>query len=293
MGNNPVSNVDPNGDNPFLIGAAVNFVSNEVGNLIKGNNFFKGGFQAALMGAIGGGISSGIGSLAQSLAKAGGSQLGIAVFQAGAHALSGGALSAAQGGSFWSGAAAGGLSSGIGSSISAAGGGGFEQWVGGGLSGGIGSYIAGGSFWDGATQGLISGGLNHATHAIQYNLTKNLLIRIARNEGLCTICDDQEIGRIFENIVAANLVQAGFQVIEVSQLKPVFGNTVPDFYIGLKGNKSGTMHSFGGMVEVKAKMQGSGLSLSSQNGQLFKQLWPTLSHGKMGVEHIQLSPQLV
>ena len=165
------------------------------------------------------------------------------------------------------------LSSAFGSGISAAGGGAMELWLGGGISGGLGSMIAGGNFVDGLRQGLIGGGLNHAAHAIQYNLTKNLLIRAAKNAGLCTICSDQEIGELFQNIVGRNLAKAGFEVTPGTMLETIFGNTIPDFYIGLKGDKSGKMFSFGGMVEVKAKMEGSGLSLSSQNGQLFKQIW--------------------
>ena len=92
------------------------------------------------------------------------SGFGKAAFQFGAHSLSGGALSAAQGGNFWSGAAAGGFSSGVGSGIDAIGGGATAQWLGGGLSGGVGSSLAGGNFWQGAGQGLITAGLNHAAH---------------------------------------------------------------------------------------------------------------------------------
>jgi len=162
MNNNPISNVDPDGDSPILIGAAIGVLSNGIGNAINGENFFKGAGKAALFGAIGGGISAGIGSAASGISNAG----SRAAFQFGAHSLSGGVMSATQGGSFWSGAAAGGFSSGVGSGIDALGGGATAQWLGGGLSGGVGSSLAGGSFWQGAGQGLITGGLNHAAHSL-------------------------------------------------------------------------------------------------------------------------------
>ena len=59
MNNNPISQADPLGDSPMLIGAAIGLISNGIGNVMNGQNFFKGGFKAALFGAIGGGISSG------------------------------------------------------------------------------------------------------------------------------------------------------------------------------------------------------------------------------------------
>lgn len=172
MNNNPISQVDPLGDSPILIGAAIGLISNGIGNVMSGQNFFKGGFKAALFGAIGGGISAGIGNAAQGLGKAG-DEIGKAIFQAGAHAVSGGILSVAQGGTFGSGAAAGAFSSGVGSGIAGLDGGGFAQWLGGGLSGGVGSSIAGGSFWSGLGQGLITGGLNHAAHELLQNKILN------------------------------------------------------------------------------------------------------------------------
>jgi len=172
MYNNPISTVDPNGDSPILIGAAVGLLSNGISNLAQGNNFFQGGLQAAAFGAIGGGVSSVIGGAASQLGVAsayggaGWSAGAVTGFQAGAHAITGGALSAAQGGNFWSGAASGAFSSLTGSAI---GDNSLGQWVGGGLSGGVGSAIAGGDFWQGVGQGLITGGLNHAaTHFANY-----------------------------------------------------------------------------------------------------------------------------
>lgn len=137
--------------------------------------------------------------------------------------------------------------------------------------GGVGSAIAGGSFWDGAAQGLITGGLNHAADKIMYQLNKADLIRAAKKSGLCTICNEQEVGFFFEVIVARELVKSGFIVTPGTLLQTTFGNTVPDFFIAL-AKQSGGLNLFGGIVEVKAKNSGTSLSLSDQNYQIFKQI---------------------
>jgi len=272
MMNNPVMFTDPDGECPICIGAAIGLISNGFFNAINGENFFKGGFKAALFGAIGGGISNGIGQLAQGLANLGANQLGVGAFQLGAHALSGGSLSAIQGGKFWHGFAAGGMSSGVSSGISSLGGNGLGQWIGGGLSGGIGSSIAGGNFWQGLSQGLITGGLNHAADALQFGLTKESLVRLAKKEGICNPCSSNEIGDLFEAIVAQRLIKDGASVTPGFALETALGNTIPDFFVSMEGNKTGNTYAFGGIVEVKAKNSGSYLSLFSQNNQILKQL---------------------
>lgn len=164
--NNPMKYTDPDGEHPMLIGAAIGFLSNGIGNWINGDNFFDGWVQATFFGAFSGGISFGIGEIAGTI----GNSLARGAFQAGAHALSGGFVSELQGGNFWHGAAAGGISSLSGSLIDLSGLQGIDlkaaHWIGGGLSGGVGSAIAGGNFVDGLRQGLITGGLNHAAHQI-------------------------------------------------------------------------------------------------------------------------------
>lgn len=165
MGNNPIVHTDPNGDilPAILLGAAIGMVSNGIGNLASGNNFFKGAGKATLFGAIGGALSFGIGSIANSAFGASAS-LGKAAFQMGAHGLTGGTMSASQGGSFTSGLLSGALSSGISSAAHSVGVTGWGMVGLGGLSGGIGSSIGGGSFWRGVGQGLLTSGLNHAAH---------------------------------------------------------------------------------------------------------------------------------
>lgn len=279
--NNPLSYTDPDGEEPvtaILIGAAIGVVTNGISNTINDRPFFQGALQAALFGAVGGGVSSAIGVGASILGKTyGWSQVAVGSFQAASHALSGGYLSYVQSGDFWSGAAAGGISSISGSliDISSLKGNYLKaaHWVGGGLSGGLGAMAVGGDFWAGVKQGLITGGLNHAAGQIQYQLTKSRLISAARKAGLCTKCTAQEIGAIFETIVASHLTKEGFIVSSGKPLHTIFGNTIPDFYIGLYGDKSGKMNLLGGMVEVKAKNSGSRLGLASQSGQIFKQLY--------------------
>ena len=164
MFNNPVSMSDPEGDLPFLavvaIGATTSVFSNGLSNISQGNGFFNGAGKAALWGGIGAAASLGVGSVfgaTGSFTK----ELG----RAGAHALTQGGISAAQGGSFLRGALSGGISSGIGSGIDALGGKAGHQILGGGLSGGIGSVIGGGNFWQGMGQGLAVGAFNHALHS--------------------------------------------------------------------------------------------------------------------------------
>jgi len=165
-GSNPISFIDPDGENPLLIGALIGLTTNGIGNLFNGENFFKGGFDAAFFGAAGGMISAGIGNAAQSFAGSW-SNLGVSSFQAGAHGLSGGGLSAMQGGNFWHGAAAGFISSSASSGIAALNGNGVMQMGGAALSGGISAEIAGGDFWRGAGVGATVAGLNHLAHRMQ------------------------------------------------------------------------------------------------------------------------------
>ena len=180
MLNNPLVHNDPSGEFfvAALIGAAIGVITNGISNTINGQGFFEGAGKAAIFGAIGGAASFGIGQLASSISgslissgvSAGSSAFITGAFQAGAHALLGGSLSAMQGGKFGAGALSGAFSS-ISSNLvgglntgskflSAAAKIGTAA-----LSGGFGSVIGGGKFGDGVRQGLISGTLNHGVHA--------------------------------------------------------------------------------------------------------------------------------
>src|SRR6056297_4076116 len=102
MGNNPVSMVDPDGDEPItamLLGAAIGVISNGISNLSQGNNFFQGGLKAAAFGAIGGAFASGIGQAANQITNG----FAKGAFQTIAHGHTSGLMSGIQGGSYGSG----------------------------------------------------------------------------------------------------------------------------------------------------------------------------------------------
>ncbi len=177
---NPLKYTDSSGEFivAALIRASIRVITNGISNTLNGEGFFKGAGKSAVFGAIGDAASFGIGqvasniasSLASSGASAATSSFVTGAFQAGAHALLGGSLSALQGGKFGAGALSGAFSS-ISSSLvgglntgskflNAA-----EKIGTAGLSGGVGSVIGGDKFIDGVRQGLISGALNHGVHA--------------------------------------------------------------------------------------------------------------------------------
>jgi hypothetical protein len=192
--NNPLMYSDPSGELFFLIplvgyfwsavivGAAIGAASYMISAAITGQQITLGGFlKSTFFGAVGGAATFGIGSifsntagtittLAQSIKDTVGG-VGLAIVQAGTHAVSQGVLGLMQGQSFISGAAAGFLGS-----LGAAG---WGEMVGskfagsavgqitfGALSGGIGAEFTGGNFWQGAITGGIVAGLNHAMHSM-------------------------------------------------------------------------------------------------------------------------------
>ncbi|MEA1786480.1 hypothetical protein U1E44_10290 [Arenibacter sp. GZD96] len=175
-----MKHTDPSGEFfvTSLLGVAIGVVTNGIGNLFRGQAFFKGAGKAALFGALGGAAAFGIGEvagkLATSLAVEGvlstGNSLLVGAFQKGAHAVLGGTLAAVQGGKFGAGALSGAISSGVASGVN---GikidskllGAIAKIGASGLSGGAGSVLGGGKFLDGLRQGLISGGLNHGVHS--------------------------------------------------------------------------------------------------------------------------------
>ena len=164
MNNNPVSYSDPEEDLPFLavlaIGAATGILSNGLVNISSDRSFFDGAGKAALWGGIGAAASAGVGAVFGASGA-----FGHEFLRAGAHAVTQGGIAAAQGGSFWQGAASGGIGSGISSGIAALGGTAGHQIVGGGIGGGIGSTMNGGNFWQGFGQGIAVGAFNHALHS--------------------------------------------------------------------------------------------------------------------------------
>ncbi len=189
--NNPLMYTDPSGEEAItfgavvLIGAIIAATTYTITALLADVPFSVGGLlQATFIGAASSAVTFGIGSAAGSLFTNFYSQ---AAFSAAAHGTFQGTMTSISGGKFWSGFAAGALSS-IAASAWSGGttttsqtdgdittfsektinGIGFGGDVGtiafGTVSGGAGSYLTGGNFWQGAVSGLFVSALNHTMH---------------------------------------------------------------------------------------------------------------------------------
>ena len=174
--NNPLIYNDPSGESivAAVVAAAIAIVSHVVMNAIEGVPLWYGLGKAMTITAVTAAVSFGIGTVAKSITDV---TLRVA-FQAGAHAISGGIMSAIDGGKFMSGFASGAMSSLAGSGIdglkinSEA----FSDALtvaSGGITGGISSTIAGGDFWRGMRHGLITTGLNHIQHKFVNSFSNN------------------------------------------------------------------------------------------------------------------------
>lgn len=139
--------------------------------------------QSLSMSYISAGLTGGIGTIFQAggtIATALGTT-GTIIAKAAAHAIAGGAMSAAQGGKFWSGALSGAFASVSNDLLDIATvnvprdnilrSDGFALFNGA-VSGGVGSVIAGGNFWMGAVQGLIVTTFNYLAHKPQESILK-------------------------------------------------------------------------------------------------------------------------
>ncbi|WP_264524401.1 RHS repeat-associated core domain-containing protein [Flavobacterium sp. N502536] len=196
--NNPLKYTDPSGEEIVLgvavaIGAAIAALTYTITALVADVPFSVGGLvKSTFIGAASSAVTFGIGSAAGSLFTNFYSQ---AAFQAAAHGTFQGTMTAISGGKFWSGFAAGALSSIAASTWSGGssapethsfGGASFKEtfnhqgisgFLGanngigmiafGTVSGGAGAALTGGNFWQGAVTGLVVSGLNHFVHEIQ------------------------------------------------------------------------------------------------------------------------------
>lgn len=192
--NNPLKYTDPSGEIVFLaavgIGAAIAALTYTVTALLADVPFSVGGLaKATFIGAASAAVTFGIGTAAGNLFTNFYSQ---AAFQAAAHGTFQGTMTAVSGGKFWSGFAAGALSS-IASSVWSggssmdgygkgahaiadtgmkgigAGTGNLGMIAFGTVSGGAGAALTGGNFWQGAATGLVVSGLNHFVHSMDSN----------------------------------------------------------------------------------------------------------------------------
>lgn len=193
--NNPLKYTDPSGEEAItfgaavLIGAVIAATTYTITALVADVPFSVGGLiKATFIGAASSAVTFGIGSASTALFSNFYSQ---AAFQAAAHGTFQGSMTAISGGKFWSGFAAGALSS-IAASAWSGGsttethnfrGSGFTETINhqglsgalgannalgmiafGTISGGVGAELTGGNFWQGAVTGLVVSGLNHFAH---------------------------------------------------------------------------------------------------------------------------------
>lgn len=189
--NNPLKYTDPSGEEAIslgvavIIGAIIAATTYTLTALLADVPFSVGGLtKSVFIGAASAAVTFGIGSAAGSLFTNFYSQ---ASFQAVAHGTFQGGMTAVSGGKFWSGFAAGAISSiassvwrggssfdGEGNAIANSGMKGIGSGTGdlgmiafGTVSGGGGAALTGGNFWQGAVTGLVVSGLNHAMHKMQ------------------------------------------------------------------------------------------------------------------------------
>lgn len=196
--NNPLKYTDPSGEFAEIgffaavgIGAAIAALTYTITALVADVPFSVGGLvKATFIGAATSAVTFGIGSAASTITNF----YMRAAVSAVAHGTFQGSMTAISGGKFWSGFAAGALSSIAASAF----GSGFNHeglnadgsfinptkvWNGAGsfassdigmiafgtVSGGAGAAMTGGNFWQGAVTGLVVSGLNHFAHKIQEN----------------------------------------------------------------------------------------------------------------------------
>jgi len=183
--NNPLMYNDPSGEFIWWVPAAIAAVAVGVKSYFLNEPITYGSvIQSLSMSYISAGLTGGIGTIFQAggtIATALGTT-GTIIAKAAAHAIAGGAMSAAQGGKFWSGALSGAFSS-VSNDLLDIGtvnvprdnilrSDGFALFNGA-VSGGVGSVIAGGNFWMGAVQGLIVTTFNYLAHKPQESILKN------------------------------------------------------------------------------------------------------------------------
>lgn len=208
--NNPLKYTDSSGEyveigffGAVAIGMTIAALTYTITALVADVPFTVGGLaKATFIGAASSAVTYGIGSAAGSLFTNFYSQ---AAFQAVAHGTFQGGMTAISGGKFWSGFAAGALSSIAASAWSGgssppethsfrgssytqtfnhqgiSGALGADNSLGmiafGTVSGGAGAELTGGNFWQGAVTGLVVSGLNHFAHKIEENSRLEKAIR--------------------------------------------------------------------------------------------------------------------
>ena len=191
MLNNPISTVDPDGEEPITlaalgiaaaIGAGVSTVAYTASIALSDggfNNWDWGQFgKGVVIGAVSGAITYGIGSYFNGVAEAG--KVSKFVVEAGrmaTHATFQGGLSAAQGGDFWTAFASGAVGGAVGWGTD-----GWESTLGRNATtigtamilGGATAELSGGEFWKGAAVSGIVAGANGVAHRLSLSKAERL-----------------------------------------------------------------------------------------------------------------------
>lgn len=185
--NNPLIYTDPSGEFiPILIGIGTGILTHAINNSMHGVPFWYGMGKAIVISAASSAISFGIGAAVSNIHNG----ITKAALQAGMHGVSGGVISAIDGGNFLSGFSSATISSLTSSGIERLGVNKSNELTkfgrsnyfravmiaSGGITGGISANIAGGNFWMGVRQGLITSGVNHVAHQMQTKTYANVYI---------------------------------------------------------------------------------------------------------------------
>ena len=177
--NNPLKNSDPSGEvieigigAAILIGALIGGVTYTLSALLTTGVFHPLSFvKSIFLGAVSGAVTFGIGSMADCMFHAG-KELIKAGFQAVAHGLYNGAMSALEGGKFLVGAITGAVGSAAGSLTASAQMNTATGLLFGSMVSGMTAELTGSNFWQGAAIGFTVGLLNHASHEIRSLISK-------------------------------------------------------------------------------------------------------------------------
>ena len=236
MNNNPISTIDPNGEEPITlaslaiaaaIGAGTSAVAYTASIALSDggfNNWDWGQFgEGVAIGAFSGVMTFGIGEGFKTAAEVGKLTTTTAdILKTATHATFQGGLSVAQGGDFLTAFASGAVGGAVGTQAAKLG---NAATIGASmLMGGATAELSGGDFWKGATVAGIVAGANDVAHRIGMSREERARLQLKR-----------EIRRLQREIRKANNVQNGGKLLgESFQFEDVTGNWREASVTGLK-----------------------------------------------------------
>ncbi|MDX6188023.1 RHS repeat-associated core domain-containing protein [Flavobacterium sp. Fl-318] len=280
--NNPLKYTDPSGEYAEIgfgvvvaIGAAIAAVTYTLTALLADVPFNVGGLvKSTFIGAASAAVTFGIGSAASTITNF----YVRAAFSAVAHGTFQGSMTAVSGGKFWTGFAAGALSS-IASSAFSWDGNGAAKGLGwassvrgsdigmiafGTVSGGTGAALTGGNFWQGAVTGLVVSGLNHLGHRI---IERGMIVDRLKAAGY----DNPQASADYEGLNLNEFAAKVFPDLMTDAHNPRFekreiiDGDITTLGLSL-GSESNGNHIFGGKVLIAKVAFSSYLKLASTVG---------------------------